>query len=108
MGKKIKKLVKKATKFIGDNTILGGMLPPGMLGGDKDDSADKAAQAQEAERRRAEEASLQAQRDAAADLRNREVANVNIGAGAGSGDSDPLSRRKKQGVSLSNSLGLRV
>lgn len=123
MGKKIKKLVKKATKFIskidplrGGDVILDSMGLPSMMGedkgmltaGEREDKAAKAAQAEEAERRRAEEAALQAQRDAAADLSNREVADVNIGAGAGSGGSDPLNRRKKQGVSLSDSLGLRV
>lgn len=104
MGKKVKKIVKKVFK----GTIGGGVLGSvsSLLGGSDNDMKSEFA-AQEAERRRAEEASLQAQRDAAADLRNREVAEVNIGAGAG-GTADQMLKRKKQGSSLSDSLGLRI
>lgn len=100
MGKKVKKFVKKVFK-----STIGGQIGSALLGGGDDMKSEFAAQ--EAERRRAEEASLQAQRDAAADLRNREVAEVNIGAGAG-GMADQMLKRKKQGSSLSDSLGLRI
>ncbi len=101
IGKKVKKFVKKVFK-----STIGGQIGSALLGGGGDDMKSEFA-AQEAERRRAEEASLQAQRDAAADLRNREVAEVNIGAGAG-GAADRMLKRKKQGSSLSDSLGLRI
>ena len=106
--KKVNKVIGKIDPLRGGDVILDSMGLPNMMGedkgmltaGEREDKANKAAQA--------EEAALQAQRDAAADLSNREVADVNIGAGAGAGGSDPLNRRKKQGVSLSDSLGLRV
>ena len=112
--KKVNKIIGKIDPLRGGDVILDSMGLPNMMGedkgmltaGEREDAANKAARAEVDERRRAEEAAMQAQRDANADLSNREVADVNIGAGAGG--SDPLNRKKKQGVSLSDSLGLRV
>lgn len=101
MGKKVKKVVKSVSKAVGK--VLGAVTgASGMQKAIKDDTE---------ARRKMEEEALQARRDAAADLTNRDVADVNIGAGADAFNDprpDPRNRRRKSVTSLSESIGLRV
>ena len=104
MGKKVKKLVKKATKFVGApvDAVLGAVGLPSVFGGDT--KADKLL----AEQQRREDASLastlQQQRDEQADLTTENVADIRSGDAASSSRKRQLSKQRSR--SLSAQLGI--
>lgn len=102
MGKKVKKVLKGVSRGLSKVTdSLGGILGLGQ-----DDSMKKQMELQ----KKQQEQAMQAQRDAAADLRNLEATTIEAGAGADDapGGAAAAEQRKRRGSSLSASLGLRV